>query len=133
MPVQVAETVLAFYDSLFDHLFPSRFSQLIDNPIKRRDVRRRVEEACDAASQSLTRLLVNEGVTEVALHSIVSGLNALIEVLTPEDVATTTYSPDTLLERFVQTAPPPKALATEAERTLYRVALHTVLQTLILV
>src|SRR5580693_9475480 len=120
MPGQgIPEEVVEFYDSLFTHLFSSPFERLIPNAIRRREVVRKVQEASDAASQSLGRLLLNEKVRPPTIRTILNGLGKLQQVLTPDDVATTAYSPDALLERFLPKAPPPKPLKTEPERTLY--------------
>ena len=103
----------------------AHFGSHIKSPIRRREVLRKVQEASDAASQSLGRLFLSENVPAGKVRAVIKALSRLREVMTTDDVATATYSPDALLKRFLPNAPAPKAMTGEAEQTLYRVALQT--------
>jgi uncharacterized protein YerC len=53
MPAAVADQVVEFFDDLFTHIFADAFRPQIADVLRRKAVLRQVQEAADAASQSL--------------------------------------------------------------------------------
>jgi hypothetical protein len=133
MKYSIVEQVVEFYATLFDSVFSERFRPEIPSPLKRRDVLRRVDEAADAASQSLTRLFLNEKLTEKQTQEILNGLSSLRAKVRIEHISNANVSPDSLVNELLTTAPIPSAVKAAGQDSLYRVSMHTIIQVLMLV
>jgi hypothetical protein len=70
MASSIEDQVVDFYHELFEQVFSERFRPQIAERIKRNAVIRQIDEAADAASQSLTRFFVNEQLTEIQAANI---------------------------------------------------------------
>ena len=127
----IDDQVIDFFDQLFEEIFTSRFD--IPERRKRKDVTRQVEAAADAASQSLSRFFTNQamkkGEVSLALHC----LAGLSEVLNPEDIANPNITPERLAQDALPRLPCPEELVRAGKEAEYRLALHSVVQVLMLV
>jgi hypothetical protein len=133
MTSSVADQVIEFYNSLFDQIFSQPFRSEIQETIKRRDVIRQIEASADAASQSLTRFFLNERLNETKVANILTGFIELPELLKLEDIANPNVTPETVVEDLITKLPCPRSIKREGKDAVYRVALHSVVQGLMLV
>ncbi len=133
MQGQIVEQVVDFYGSLFSHIFADPFRTHIAEPLKRKAVVRQIEEAADAASQSLTRFFLNEQLTELQVALALQGFGGLPGVVALKDIANPNVAPETLVESLLPKLPCPEALQKAGLDAAYRVALHSVVQVLMLV
>ena len=81
----IDEQVINYFHALFARVFSTPFGPQIKQRLKRNAVIRQVEESADAASQSLTRLLLNQQLTEEQVAQILSGFDPLGELLREEE------------------------------------------------
>ena len=83
----IVEQVVTFYNTLFDQIFAEPFRSEISDLLKRKGLKRQIEEAADAASQSLTRFFVNEQVGEQQTAHMLDGYAPLADLLALADVS----------------------------------------------
>jgi hypothetical protein len=133
MQGQIVEQVVDFYGSLFNQIFAEPFRAQITEPLKRKAVVRQIEESADAASQSLTRFFLNERLTEPQVAAALEAFGKLSSVLALKDIANPNVAPETLVESLLSDVPLPDSLQHEGLAAAYRVALHSVVQVLMLV
>jgi hypothetical protein len=133
MTAAVPDQVVDFYNELFDRVFAQPFRGRIENRLKRNAVLRQVEEVADAASQSLTRFLVNEKVLATKVQQIFGGLASLSGKIGIEDISNSNASPETLSESLLPIVPCPKVVLDSGHDAVYRVTLHSIVQVLMLV
>lgn len=94
---------------------------------------RQVEESADAASQSLTRFFVNGQLSDQEVRDILGGFTKLSSLLALEQIANPNLAPESVVEDLLTRMPCPQALRQTRQDAVYRVALHSVVQTLMLV
>lgn len=128
----IAEQVIGFFSDHFDRIFGGPFRSAIAETLRRKAVLRQVEESADAASQSLTRLLVNEQLDNTQAACLLQGLEVAVAALDLERIANPNISPETLVAELLKDHPP-SATNPEIQPALLRVALHSVVQVLTLV
>ncbi len=129
----VDEQVIDFFHALFTRVFSEPFGPLMPQRLKRNAVIRQVEESADAASQSLTRLFVNQQLTGVEVEQVLTGLEPFGDLLRAADVANPNIAPETVVEQMLPCVPCPASLESAGLGPVYRVALHSVVQVLMLV
>lgn len=136
----IVDQVVEFYDDLFRSLFLTRFEGELTERLRRRAVERDVAESADAASQSLARFLLNQGLSEQQVFDLIAGLRQLSEHVELEDLTNPNVPAESLVEKLEQDVPCPEALASGAQagdeatgRAVYRVALELTVQVLTLV
>ena len=130
MPQAIVNQVVEFYGTLFDQIFGEPFRRVIADPLRRRAVIRQVEEASDAASQSLTRFFINQQLTEAQVEAILSHFGSVSHRLTLADVSNSAITPEGLAERLLDELSCPVKIESEAQRSIFRLALHAVVQVL---
>jgi hypothetical protein len=128
-PPPIVEQVVEFYSALFARLFSARFRPSIADPYKRRDVTRRIEEAADAASQSLARLLRNQQLSDAAAAGLLGGLARAGEVLDLDLISNPNVSSESAAEYVLERLQPPVGV----DAPLFRISLHSLVQGLMLV
>ncbi|MCX7093031.1 MAG: NACHT domain-containing protein [Methylobacter sp.] len=128
----IAEQVIVFFASHFERIFSDPFRSAISDLLRRRAVLRQVDESADAASQSLTRLLINEQLSNTEASHLLQGLEPSIAALNLERIANPNISPEALVVELLKDHPPSIQL-TEIQQVLLRVALHSVVQVMTLV
>lgn len=133
MPGSIEDQVIDFYHELFEQVFSERFRPQIADRIRRNAVIRQVEESADAASQSLTRFFRNEQLTEPQTAGSLSGFVSLPSLLKFETIANPNIPPESVVEDLLTKMPCPKAIRQARQDAVYRVALHSVVQVLMLV
>jgi hypothetical protein len=133
VPPASEDQVIDFYHDLFDRIFSTPFRSQIPERLKRNHVVRQVEEAADAASQSLARFLLTQRCTPQEAADLLGGLAGLAERLSLDDVVTLNATPEVLAEELLAAAPCPAPLTAAGRDPVYRVALHAVVQVLMLV
>jgi hypothetical protein len=133
MNAQVEDQVVDFYYSLFDRIFSAPFRSKIAERLKRDAVARQVQDAAGAASQSLTRFLLNERLTSEDTARLLQGFAPLHDLLKLEDVANPNIPPETLVSDLLPMLPCPIGVKHAGKEAVYRLALHMVVQVLKLV
>lgn len=123
----IEDQVVEFFNALFERIFSERFRPRIAQRIKRNAVVRQVQEAADAASQSLTRFLLNEQLTEQQTSDTVEGLTTLTDRLTLDDIDNPNETPEAVVENLLAEDAPGDTDA------VFRISLHSVVQVLMLV
>ena len=131
-PEPIADQVISFFSDHFERIFSVPFRQEIPETLKRKAVLRQVDESADAASQSLTRLLVNEQLNNHQAACLLQGLTPAVVALDLESIANPNISPETLVTELLKDHPPPDHIP-EIQQALLRVALHSIVQVLTLV
>jgi hypothetical protein len=132
MPSSVDDQVLDFYSELFDHLFSEPFRTQISERRKLNVVIRQVEEAADAASSSLTRFFLNQKLSEATVEGILSGFAAMGNLLELNDIANPNVTTEEIVEKLLNPLPCPQTVQ-QTHDAVYRLALYTVVQVLMLV
>lgn len=134
MAVAIADQVVDFFDELFGRVFSDAFRPRIREVLRRKAVIRQVEEAADSASQSLTRFFRNQQLTEQQAANILKGFAPLSGTLTLEQISNPNVTPESVVKELLdQSLSIPEAVKKQEQESLYRVALHTVVQVLMLV
>ena len=133
MPAAITDQVVDFYYKLFDQIFSEPFRSRITERLKRDAVIRQVEDAAGAASQSLTRFFLNEQLNERQVASVLRGFSKLKVRLTLADISSSNATPEALVETLLIGFPCPKTVQQADQDAIYRIALHSIVQVLMLV
>lgn len=133
MPPPIVDQVVAFFAELFESLFSNPFRALLSDPLRRRAVTRQIEEASDAASQSIVRLFRNQQLSEALTASLLAGFARLGELADLDQIANPNLTPEAIVENLLERLPPPDDVRAAGQEALYRVALHSIVQVLMLV
>jgi hypothetical protein len=133
MPPSVEDQVIDFYYDLFDRIFSDAFRPVISDRLRRDTVKRQVDEAAAASSQSLTRFLLNQQLGEQQVADILAGLSPLANSLELGDISNPNVTPESLVENLLDGMPCPDSVESTGCGPVYRVALHSLVQTLMLV
>lgn len=132
MPSSVDDQVLDFYAGLFDFIFSEPFRERISELRKLKLVIRQVETAADAASSSLTRFFLNQKLSEATVEDILRGFAAIGELLELENIANPNVTTEEIVENVLSRLPCPQTVQ-QTHGPVYRLALYTVVQVLMLV
>ncbi|MEE8501453.1 MAG: NACHT domain-containing protein, partial [Kiloniellales bacterium] len=127
------DAVIDFYDSLFDRIFSVPFRARIADRLKAKAVLRQVEESADAASQSLIRLFQNVRLDSQVVTGILGGFAPLADRIALDDIANPNVTPEELVDSVIADLPCPDSVGRAGHDAVYRVALHTILQVLMLI
>ena len=133
MSVPVEDQVVELFAALFESIFSAPFRAGIVEKRKSRAVIRQVDEAADAASQSLSRFLKNEKLPAAKVALVLEALRPLGGLLSLEDLSSTYTNPEDLAIRLSEKL---DFQASEAEKKLqaiFRESVHSVIQVLLLV
>jgi hypothetical protein len=133
MQTSIQDQVVDFFDTLFESIFSEPFRERIPEPLKRRAVIRDIQEAADAASQSLTRFFLNEQLTKAQVEEVLNGFAELRELLKLDDISNPNIVPESVVAELLPKLPPPEAVKRASQEAVYRVALHSIVQVLMLV
>jgi hypothetical protein len=109
------------------------FRPRIQERLRRNEVMRQIESSADAASQSVIRLFRNQRLTEKQVQNILGGLARLGELLKLEDIANTNIPPESVAEGLLPRLPISKTVQRAKQEPVYRVALNSIVQVLMLV
>ncbi|MBI2952141.1 hypothetical protein HYY27_08605, partial [bacterium] len=129
----IDEQVVSFYNALFESIFSEPFRPQITQLIKRRTVERQVQEASDAASQSLTRFLINQQLSEQQVADMLESFSCLGDRLKLDDIANPNVAPETIVNNLLTDLPCPGTISQTNQDAVYRVALHSIVQVLTMV
>jgi hypothetical protein len=129
----VEDQVIDFYYVLFRNMFTEPFCARIFERLKRDSVARQVQDAAGSASQSLTRFLVNEQLSEMDAALLLKSFGSLCDLLDLEDAANPNVPPETVVNELLAGMPCPPDVKAKGKEALYRLALHSVIQVLMLV
>ncbi len=133
MTAPVEDQVVEFFATLFESIFAAPFRAGIAEKRKSRAVIRQVDEAADAASQSLSRFLKNEKLPASRVALVLEAMRPLGELLTLDDLSSTYTNPEDLAIRLSEKL---DLAASEGEKKLqaiFRESVHSVIQVLLLV
>jgi hypothetical protein len=133
MPSKIEDQVIEFYSDLFSKVFAQPFKGRIDELLRRRDVVRQIEESADAASQSLTRFFLNERLSGEQVGDILRAFDTLPNRLTLEDIANPNVIPEKLVQDLLSETSSRRTAGPATNEAIYRIALHSVVQVLMLV
>ena len=104
MSVPVEDQVVELFAALFESIFSAPFRAGIVEKRKSRAVIRQVDEAADAASQSLSRFLKNEKLPAAKVALVLEALRPLGGLLSLEDLSSTYTNPEDLAIRLEREA-----------------------------
>lgn len=133
MPQSVEDQVVDYFGRLFGRTFSEPFEGLIEQRLKRNALIRQVGESGDAASQSLTRFFLNEKLSPEQVTDILRAFGRLADLLKPEDIANPNVTPESVVEDLLPNLPCPASVEEAGRDAVYRVALHSIVQVLMLV
>ncbi len=133
MNTGITERVVNFYTEVFDRIFSEPFRSGISDTLRRRAVVRQIEESADAASQSLTRFFLNQKLTEQQVVAVLALIDPLLARLKLDDIASPNISPEAVAENLLASSPRRAAVHHGGSDVISRVALHSVVQVLMLV
>jgi hypothetical protein len=133
MPGPIDDQMVDFFQALFNAIFSEPFRVRIKERLKRNQVIRQIEEAADAASQSLTRFLRNEQLTEAQVECVLGSLSPLTGLLSLDDIANASVTPESLVAELLPRLPCRVGDEQPAVGAIYREAMHSVVQVLLLV
>lgn len=130
---EITDRVVDGFSALFDRIFSIPFRSSIRQTLKRKEVLRQVEQAADAASQSLTRLFLNERLPLAQVEAMLEGLAPFLAGLDLERIGNPNLSPEALVDRLLAEHPLPAAVTAAGREPLFRISLHGIVQVLALV
>lgn len=133
MSNQIVDQVVDFYYALFERIFSDSSRPRIVERLKRDAVIRQVQDSAGAASQSLTRFFLNEQLTQEQVAGILDGFATLCDQLKLSDIANPNVTPETIVDNLLAYLPCPETVRQAGQDAIYRVALHSVVQVLMLV
>jgi NACHT domain len=132
MSSSVDDRVLDFYGRLFDRLFSKLFRVIIPEQRRQKIVIRQVEEAADAASSSLSRFFQSQKLSEATVESILLGFAEIENLLTLDNISNANVTTEEIVSDLLDHFPCPITVQ-QTHDAVYRVALHNVVQVLMLV
>ncbi|MGO9274664.1 MAG: NACHT domain-containing protein [Terriglobia bacterium] len=94
---------------------------------------RQVQDAAGAASQSLTRFLLNQQLSADDVARLLNGFGALHHLLRAEEVANPNIPPENVVNELLPKLPCPIDVKGAGKEAVYRLALYSVVQVLMLV
>ncbi len=106
--MSIEDQVIDFYRELFGQVFSERFRPEIADRLRRDAVTRQVEDAADAASQSLTRFFLNERLSEEQTAAVLNGFGELSALLTLEKIALPNLAPESVVKELLADVPCPR-------------------------
>jgi len=133
MNTAITEKVVDFCTELFERIFSEPFRSRIAEPLRRRAVVRQIEESADAASQSLTRFFLNQKLTEKQVAAILDNFAPLLDRLKLDDIANPNVTPEAVVEGLLAVSQRPAIARQAGDGAVSRVALHSLVQVLMLV
>jgi hypothetical protein len=133
MPAPIDDQMVDYFQNLFETIFSKPFRARISERLKRNQVSRQVEEAADAASQSLTRFFRNEQLNEEQVVCVLGSLSPLAEMLSLDRIANAGVTPEAIVAEVLPKLPCAVADVQPAVGAIYREAVHSVVQVLMLV
>jgi len=133
MSNSIDEQVVDFYYELFNDIFSEPFKSRIQERLKRDAVLRQVQESAGAASQSLTRFFLNQELQGSDVREILQAFTALRGRLELENIANPNVTPEAIADDLLVQLPLPETVKRTGQDPVYRVALHSVIQVLMLV
>jgi hypothetical protein len=133
MNTPIVDQVVGFYYALFDRIFSVPFRPRIPERLKRDAVIRQVQDSAGAASQSLTRFFLNEQLSDEQIANILKGLAALGDRLKLDDIANPNVTPEEVADALLPELPCPQVIQQAGHAAIHRLALHSVVQVLMLV
>ncbi|HVR07589.1 MAG TPA: hypothetical protein VMW75_06030, partial [Thermoanaerobaculia bacterium] len=133
MPSNILDQVVDFYQMIFSRLFSDPFQRQIKDRLQRNQVVRQIEGVADAASQSLTRLFSNQRLDEDEVVAVLAGLGPVADFLKLDDLANANLTPETMVPALLEKLHVPESVSRKDREALYRIALHSLIQTLMYV
>jgi NACHT domain len=133
MPTSIVDQVVDFYYALFDRIFSEPFGPRIADRLKRDAVLRQIQDSGGAASQSLTRFFLNVQLSEQQVADVLEGFVKLQVLLKLDAIANPNETPEKIVETLMADMPCPVGVQQVGHDAIYRVALHSIVQVLMLV
>jgi len=129
----IEDRIIDFFADLFGQVFTSPFSSEIESRLKRKKVTRAIDGTADAASQSITRLLLNERLDLPQVDAMLGSYADLGDHLDLDVIGNANVAPESITEALLPHLPAPALDGDERLESLYRVALHGIIQVVTLV
>jgi hypothetical protein len=98
----IENRVIDFFAALFRTVFYSPFAAGIESRLKRNKVERAVADAADAASQAITRLLLNERLAMDQVDAILGGYTGLAGRLDLKDIGNANIAPESIADGLLR-------------------------------
>jgi hypothetical protein len=125
--------IIGFYEGVFHAIFTDAFSPGIEDPFKAKDVRRRVEESADAASQALVRFARNQRLSDEEVQCLLEGLGELRTLIRWEDISNPNVTPEEVVEKVLPKMGCGGGSESKIQVAVFRQTLHSIVQVLMLV
>jgi hypothetical protein len=129
----VGDQVIDFFNIIFKRIFSDQFEVQIPDRLRRNAVIRQIEEASDASSQSLTRFFLNQKITPQQVEDIIKGLETPTSNIEFSHINSSYYTPETYVDQLLTGLKCPEAVRQSGHDAIYRIALHSIVQVLMLV
>jgi len=129
----IDDRVIDYYHGLFGRIFSEPFRSRIAERLKRNGVIRQIGESADAASQSLSRFLVNAQLTEEQVAVLLDRLAPLSGLLSLDDIGNPNVTPEAVVARVLPSLPVSTLGHPADHDPVFQVALHSVVQVLMLI
>lgn len=129
----IENRIIDLFAALFEQLFTSPFTAKIESRLRRNQVTRTIEEAADAASQSITRLLLNERLALPQVDALVASYADLGDHLELDTIGNANVAPESIVETLPPHLRTPALGGDERLASIYRVALHGIVQAVTLI
>jgi hypothetical protein len=101
----VTALTIDFYERLFLSIFFEPFQPKLADPRRRGTVKRQIQEAASAASQSIERFFVNQQLADEQMECILAGLASMTGRLTLEQIASAYALPEKTTEELLINPP----------------------------
>jgi energy-coupling factor transporter ATP-binding protein EcfA2 len=129
----VEDQVIDFFNTLFERLFSDPFKVQISDRLRRNAVIRQIGESADASSQSLTRFFLNQKINAQQVADILKGLETPTSNIEFDHINSSYYTPETYVDQLLTGLKCPEAVRQSGHDAIYRIALHSIVQVLMLV
>lgn len=126
----IEDRVIDFFADLFRQVFYTPFAPEIPSRLKRNKVERAVSDAADAASQTITRLLLNERLSIAQVEALLGGLQGLADALDIKDIGNANIAPESIAEDVLRQRPRPGLDGDGRLAPIYRMTLFGIIQVL---
>lgn len=133
MIISIEDQVIDYYNDLFEKIFSDPFRSKIELRTKRNSVIRQVQEAADAASQSLIRFFMNEQLDEKQVTLLLNSYSNLNDLVELEQVSNPNMLPENLTDQVIKGLLCPAQIQHEQHEAIFRIALLSIIQVLMLV
>jgi energy-coupling factor transporter ATP-binding protein EcfA2 len=133
MPAPIEDQVIDFFHELFNSIFAEPFLDSISDRRRRNAVMREIEEASDAASGTLIRMLQNQQLSDQQASDIIDGLVPILRPLELDVVSNANMTPESIVAEVLGDVSVPRKVSDAGNESVFGLALSSIVQTLSLI